>query len=282
MAETETYSYIPIKAGGKPSYRAGHAKSKSESINSNLWDGLVACYPMSLGHTGNSLLDITSIKRHGTLNNVNPASGWVIDDGYWCLNLASSVANVEVSNFTPLLNSSGLSFSLWYWAANGAQSDTYACMIYHDDQAWGILQDVHFNKVRFRLDTTTGITDITSDDNFFDGGWHHLCCTWDGLVMKMYRDTILVNSASKTGTIDSKSSGDYSLRLATQDGTYNNFNGKLSDVYIYNRALMPSEISMLYEDRMSPFYYNRIAPFHSLTTSIPQNTYHYIQQMRRK
>lgn len=282
MATTETYSYIPIKAGGKPSYRSGYAKNKSESLNSNLWDGLVACYPTSLGCTGNSLIDVASLKKHGNLVNVNPSSDWVIENDYWGLNLTSSNKYVEIPNFTPLLNSPAISFSFWYWAASGAQADTYACVVWHDDQYWGVYQDVHFNRVRFRLDTTTGITDLTSDDGFFDGGWHHLCCTYDGLSMKMYRDTILVDSVSKTGTIDSRSSSDTSLKLGTQDGIYNNFIGKLSDVYIYNRALVPNEISMLYEDRMSPFYYNRIAPFHSLTTSIPQNAYHYIQQMRRK
>ena len=76
------------------------------------------------------------------------------------------------------------------------------------------------------------------------GGWHHIACTFDGKVLRLYVDGGLASTAAGKHRIASggkfwmgRSDGD--LRF-TRDA---HFSGKIREVKVYNRALTPEEIS---------------------------------------
>jgi len=85
-----------------------------------------------------------------------------------------------------------------------------------------------------------GITTAVSD-----GNWHMVTMTYDGATKKIYVDAVLDNQTAASGTI---SAGNYIMAFGARDngGWGNFFNGKLDDIYFYNRAIPATEITNLY------------------------------------
>ena len=87
---------------------------------------------------------------------------------------------------------------------------------------------------------------VTSTATLLLGDWVHVAGTWDGTTARIFIDGIQQNSAPYSlGVID----GIAPLFIGTDEtnlpGLYN-FDGSIDDVYIYNRALSPSEIATLF------------------------------------
>lgn len=70
--------------------------------------------------------------------------------------------------------------------------------------------------------------------------WAHIVGTYDGITMKIYRDGILHESKAVSTTFTNSGS----LLLAF--GADGNFDGRLQNVRIYNRALSSGEANKLY------------------------------------
>jgi len=89
---------------------------------------------------------------------------------------------------------------------------------------------------------------ITQADSMFNFGlWQLITATYDGIVMKLYKNNVLIGIHSPLpGGIDNCSGGTLNF------GRYwdsNFFNGKLDDIGIWNRALTQQEITNLYNGR---------------------------------
>jgi hypothetical protein len=69
--------------------------------------------------------------------------------------------------------------------------------------------------------------------------WTHLCGTYDGSTMKIYRNGVLAGSIAQTGAISASSDG---LYIGGNPYYGHNFNGLIDEVRIYNRALSVGEI----------------------------------------
>ncbi|MHC4751179.1 MAG: LamG domain-containing protein, partial [Planctomycetota bacterium] len=73
--------------------------------------------------------------------------------------------------------------------------------------------------------------------------WYHLAATYDGNVLKAYRDGFLITSNSApSGSPDSESN---SLKLGRHAAATNYFTGTVDEVRIYSRALPQAEIGSL-------------------------------------
>jgi len=96
--------------------------------------------------------------------------------------------------------------------------------------------------------TTRGLTSsdygVTTTVN--NGQWHLLTMTYDGSFKKVYQDGIFLAQTAATGTISATT--DMLAFGARQNGGAwgNYFNGKLDDIYFYNRALTLSEVGDIY------------------------------------
>ncbi len=73
--------------------------------------------------------------------------------------------------------------------------------------------------------------------------WTHLAATNDGSVLRLYRNGVLTSSAAVTGA-PVASTG--TLQLGASRVSGENFNGKLDDARVYNRALSASEVLALF------------------------------------
>ena len=78
-----------------------------------------------------------------------------------------------------------------------------------------------------------------------DTDWHFVAATYEGNSVEMYRDGELMNSSPQTGDFNtSVPLGIGGAFLVETHPEY--FNGSIDDIYFYNRALSPTEVSTLY------------------------------------
>jgi hypothetical protein len=105
---------------------------------------------------------------------------------------------------------------------------------------------------RWQLETVGGgsvtdnILDATSV-NILDGRFHHLAGTYDGNMMRLYVDGVLVFSQAATGSIQACTTP-LLLGAGYNNGTVDYYTkGLLDEAAIYNRALSASEIQNLYK-----------------------------------
>ncbi|MGE5297512.1 MAG: LamG-like jellyroll fold domain-containing protein [Solirubrobacterales bacterium] len=77
----------------------------------------------------------------------------------------------------------------------------------------------------------------------FNGTWHHVAGTYDGVQVKLYIDGVLVGSKLHTGDIDSVA---YDVNIGRDSQNTDRFyDGQIDDVRIYHGALPKSEIVKL-------------------------------------
>jgi len=103
----------------------------------------------------------------------------------------------------------------------------------------------------FGLVTSTGYHEYGAslDPNLLmDSQWHHLAATYDGSAMKIYFDGVEKFSTPVSGTLGG---GTQSIDVGQRylGGNYENIDGALDDVRIYNYGLSPREIQALMSTR---------------------------------
>ncbi|MBI5217863.1 MAG: hypothetical protein HY958_02920 [Bacteroidia bacterium] len=98
------------------------------------------------------------------------------------------------------------------------------------------------NYVRFSAITSFQYGGIVSG-NLVDGNWHHAIGVYDGSLMSLYIDGLLVNSSANFGTINETNDA---LTIGRSESWNEYYNGLIDDIRIYNRALTPAEITALY------------------------------------
>lgn len=73
----------------------------------------------------------------------------------------------------------------------------------------------------------------------FPGQWAHLCFTYDGSALILYKDGVEVARVAASGKLQQNT---LSLSIGGRLGSGNNFKGMIDDVRLYNRALTWQEI----------------------------------------
>jgi hypothetical protein len=91
---------------------------------------------------------------------------------------------------------------------------------------------------------TTSIAGIQSTTLLNTGTWYHLALTYNGSNISFYLNGVLDNSTNQTGTI--KPSTNPFLIGSTYSTGGAKFNGSISEVKIWNRALSATEVKALY------------------------------------
>jgi len=92
-------------------------------------------------------------------------------------------------------------------------------------------------------DQIGGRSDVSTEDIQYLQ-WNHVVGVYDGALQSIYLNGALVNSISNQGAITFPSNP---FRIGHEDRPeVAGFAGKIDDVYVYNRALSPTEVSTLY------------------------------------
>ncbi|MCP4261061.1 MAG: LamG domain-containing protein [Planctomycetes bacterium] len=90
----------------------------------------------------------------------------------------------------------------------------------------------------------------TSSTPSFVGEWAHLCMTYDGTAVILYKDGEEVGRNDASGELQQN---DLSLSIGGRLGSGQNFNGVIDDVKLYNHALTPEEVLAAMESEGFPY-----------------------------
>lgn len=197
--------------------------------------------------TGTAWSDISGYGNNGTLNGgvaySNSNGGVMSFDG------VNDYVNSTSLNFTDTIT-----VSVWKKRNSTIQGTAGSCII----GKWGstnsfILYDREsIKRSQFVLYTNNGTFIVSDGTTESDTIWHHLVATYDGTNLKFYKDGILTENISATGTINQSSIPIELGRYGTSP-TYNYFSGLINDSLIYNRALSQQEVSDLYNSQKNKY-----------------------------
>jgi hypothetical protein len=137
-------------------------------------------------------------------------------------------------------------FTLSVWFKGNASQQTFVGIVSKDGSGnfgnYGIYGDSNSDYVRFGFYDTGGTQREVSDSSYSDiksGNWVNYIGTYDSSELKLYRNGVGISSASVNTTPQTNNN---SLTIGTRIANSYEFNGNISSVQIYNRALSSTEI----------------------------------------
>lgn len=214
----------------RPSWKNGFARCAAESANPNLWKGLVGAWYPSLGPTGLTLRDVSGWHNHGTLTNMDPATDWVATEMGWALDFDGDDDKIPFDqtitlpgDFTIIAQLLDRSDGQWHSIVSGSGF----FYLTHD-----VPPRVYYYDVNLELYSTTTV----AVDKWATIGW----------VRNGTRAAIYINGVETDTGITTAPSCNVRSIGHIQAAQY--FDGQLSRVTVWNRALIPSEIWDIYSD----------------------------------
>jgi hypothetical protein len=115
------------------------------------------------------------------------------------------------------------------------KSGQYPYSLQYDDTGQGLFATVYAST---RYDTAPHIPD-------FPGEWAHICFTYNGSVLILYKDGEEVASVNTSGQLQQNN---LSLSIGCRLDYAQNFNGIIDDVRLFNRELSPEEVQQVMVD----------------------------------
>jgi len=219
----------------------------------SLRQGLVGAWCPSVQRCGSgfTLPDLSGYGNNGSLVNMDPGTDWVASRSGLAIDFDGSNDYVELQN-NPSVNN-GVTVSLWAkWASTGSNIYYPNMFIKSAASTWSspycdymLRLEGNAKKLNCAVGDAgnsasilNGTTTITVDNI-----WRHCCFTYDLQTMRIFLDGKDDGSKSRIGTIPSSTFPTY---IGARQGFGEWFNGQLDDIRIYNRALTPSEVQLLY------------------------------------
>jgi hypothetical protein len=244
----------------QPSYASGYAKSASESAHPNLWDGLGGAWMPGLGVTGGTLRDVSGNEKHGTLTNMDPATDWVTTSKVLALDfdgVNDLVTQADPQGFFARSGSDDLSVSCWLYpkSLTGYQSiigNRNAVTTFN----WILYQHTSGGTIQLHGSSQYQSTYVPALNE-----WTHICATVNSNTCRLFANGNLVQGPFAYNYWNASPTqltfGAYGTSVSNSQW----FEGGLSNISIYDRALSPNEIKQLYVDPLAPFRQRRSIPF---------------------
>ncbi len=221
----------------------------SRQVDLVITDGLVAYYAME-----NNIEDASGNGLHGTV-----VGGPTYAEGLTGYGMAMDFDGtddvVELGKFDVV---GGITLATWIkpddFEINDARVITKANE-WSGDSHWWMLSTMSETSLRFRLKTDEGpgTATLISDPVLEAGAWAHVAATWDGSMMRIFKDGVEVASQEKGGSavaVDpavSVAIGSQPSDAFASDPSHvaKFFDGLIDEVRIYNRALAGLEVLYL-------------------------------------
>ena len=209
----------------------------------------------SYSGTGNTWIDLSGNANNGAMINVPVYNA--ANSGYFIFNGANTAFQVN----RPVQDDFTISFWFNTTSNNGTPGSWYNGMGLVDCEVGGVVNDygtsIGQGKVMFGVGNPD--TTIISTNTYNNGAWHHVTATRikSTGAMALYIDAVLVGTV--TGGTNSQTAATY-MRIGSIQLGAPYFNGSISAVQVYNRALISTEIQQ---------NYNAFAPRYNLPTISP-------------
>jgi hypothetical protein len=209
-------------------------------VTSGLTFAIDAGNLVSYGGVGTTVYDLTATSATGTLTN---GPTWTYLSG-GTFSFDGTDDNLNFSSYPILTNNLTLSF--WFrttvipsgykgivttWTSGQASQSSYGVQFKND----GTLEPVR--PVGSNWNTITSSTNVTN------GNWYHCTVVYNTSGTFLYLNSVLNASNSATGNLNTL----LGFRIGSDISGTNNWNGSVSNVQIYNRALSSNEINQNFE-----------------------------------
>ncbi|SOE20256.1 Glucose/arabinose dehydrogenase, beta-propeller fold [Spirosomataceae bacterium TFI 002] len=208
-------------------------------------DNLIARWSLE-ENSGDLAYDISPNSNLGKVENAS----WVNitgDGSNSALKFSGSNHRIDLGNVD--ITGEELTICFWTKLDNYNQADarfiSKASGEFDNDHYW-MLSTLNDSKLRFRLKTTSGGTStLISNTNVVPlNEWIFVAATYDGATMKLYKDSTLISSMAKTGTISSSPAVSAAIgnQPTNATGGARPLGGAMDEVRIYSKALNLNEL----------------------------------------
>lgn len=255
-----------------PSYSQGFAKSAWESANPQLWRGLVGAWMPGLGNSGDTLFDWSGYGHHGIFGGTRGSEypEWVMKPGGYAIESPGvrngPVGHIAIGNW--VISTGRITIVIKVQRTEDSPSDARivsrsigAGSTEHD---W-MLGNISLTSFRTRLKITgTVYTDVTPSLWTETDKTRFVAARFDGTNVEHLHfradagdDVLPMNIVqyAHAGDLVSTDVANYAIEIGRNPGNtpYGSWPGFIYFVYIYDRALLDSEIMDLYTDNYAPF-----------------------------
>lgn len=258
MDEIKVYNYARSASQIKSDYAGGSAGLSAvlgQEDQGYLSDGLVGYWKMDeIGVSGSNwtAIDSSGNNNSGTgAGNVTVGSTAVGKFG----NAGFFDGNGDYISMgtPPILEPTNITISAWIKTSTGATDIVSKWQA--DTGKRGPRLTLNSNNVTFQFTTDgeTG-TSVTVDDtlSIIDDIWHNVVATYDRKYVRLYVDGVLRKEEAHNDTLYY---GSKNWEIGRQETGARQFVGLIDEVRIYNQALDPSEVKMLYSWAPGPVGY---------------------------
>lgn len=205
-------------------------------VHSGLVFYVDAANSRSYSGSGNTVIDLKN-QNNGTLINLptyNSSNG-----GYFTFNGSSNYINVPTSSDITFTSGTNYSLSVWFYISSLPGRWTGIVTKSRDVHPWyGIWISTGNN---YDWATPSGGSTLNLFGSLATTGWHNLCGVYDvsNNLSTLYVDG-KYNASTAIGTSSTVGSGDLVIGTAKSVSEY--LSGNISNVAIYNRALLSTEV----------------------------------------
>jgi len=204
-------------------------------------DGLVLYLPIVGDGRGNIILDLSPFKNHGTLYGVK----WIKRDWGWCLGFDGN-GWVDCGAGASLDITGPITVSAWIFHSRYLDSFVLGKISPGWTSGYALYLEGTSRTYRFLIGDGGDYVFVQKIQGAGMNKWTHLTGVWNGNV-ELYLDSELVDSSPQ----DAPASTTNILSVGCRDlaGVRSLFfDGVMSEVLVYNRALSEHEIRLLYEN----------------------------------
>ena len=207
----------------------------------SLRQGLVGAWCPSLGASGFRLIDRSGYNNHGTLTNMDPATDCVPASGKVALDFDGTDDFVDCGRPSAVTAAKCISASIWVNPQVATRSDLFGQWASPSQLKFILLQGVVASQFGFYVSQGTNPTGVNGF-TFAVGTWYHVCGVYDQSTITLFVNGVLAASSAYSFVINDTNTTNLLI------GKSGDAIGRsiLDDVLVYNRALTPSEISLLY------------------------------------
>jgi hypothetical protein len=193
--------------------------------------------------SGTDVHDYTDNVNHGTMVNMDSGTDWVEGKRNSALDFDGSDDYIEVPKDSSI-SFSGEPFTVSVWIKNGDDSQGGMGLVGNADyENGGFMLAVNDNDAEFIMNDDSSEYRFRSNNSALsEGEWIHFVGFFDGNTQRMYIDGVLIEEQSAAIT---DNNDDFKIGDGTQGG-WDNFNGQIDDVRIYNYALTEDDIRRIY------------------------------------
>ena len=225
-----------------PTYQSGfYAPGRGTALHPELWRGCVGAWNPGLGNTGLSLRDWSGNQNNGTLTN---GPTWGVSGGQQALSFDGTNDYVDVPHNASLNLVNAIALSVWV-RPTGVFNEGILMKgpLTGSQGVFGLSVATAGAGWYFRLNGR-----VSEGYGQEAGGspqinqWQHVAGTWDGTIMALYVDNVLIGSSAYSTPIAANSD---SLKIGAYYDMSYTFPGLIDDVRIYNRGLSPQEVRTL-------------------------------------